>query len=207
MTLRWKSRRGIDDPVPADPAAIETEWFWCELELLAQQWDALEHRSMPTGLAGDWAWANLPPTPKNSLISSPRSRPDGVMPRVRQDGESTAWPSPMPPRRPRGAISGEPSPEQLGGIFPQTIGMAPIRIQPRARARASGPVTRADRCFVDLLTLHAVETTQSVVSVALLDGLQRHYGLIERDATMYFRIQDGTAVRMRWSRALRCRHP
>ena len=63
---------------------------------------------------------------------------------------------------------------------------------PYAATRASARIWSGEEnrpLVLDLLTLHVVETTQSVLSVALLDGLRRHYGGIG-DAAMYFRIQE-----------------
>ena len=133
--------------------------------------------------------ANWPPTPKNSIISSLRVE-IGWDHAARKAGTGIHGLAI--------ARAAEEAPRlDLWRAFSRATGWdIPADYwygaDPYPATRACASIWSGDEnrpLAVDLLTLYVIETTQRALSVALLDGLERHYGLTGGDATMYFRIQ------------------
>jgi pyrroloquinoline-quinone synthase len=189
MKLRRRSRRGGDSSARDDRAVTSSEWFWCELDLRAQRWDALEHVFYE-----DWTRGRL----RVDQLASYAEEFDHLV-----AAHETGW-----DHAARKAGSG------IHGVaIAHAAEQAPRLHLWRAFARATGwdlatdywygadphPATRecarlwsgdeSRPLAVDLLTLYLIEVTQRSLSIALLEGLRHHYHLLADDATMYFRIQ------------------
>jgi pyrroloquinoline quinone (PQQ) biosynthesis protein C len=188
MKLRLKFPRRVDDLGTDHAATATTEWFWCELELLAQQWDPLAHR-----FYADWTRGQL----RVAELASYAEEFDHLVAAL-----EVGWCHAARKAGPGidslaiAHAAEEASRLELWHAFSRATGWdlaadywygADSHLSTRACAGLwSGDATRP--LTVDLLTLYVIETTQRAVSLALLDGLRCHYHLTEV-ATAYFRVQ------------------
>jgi pyrroloquinoline quinone (PQQ) biosynthesis protein C len=173
-------------PAPRQP--VDTEWFWTELRLLGERWNALGHP-----FYGRWTAGRL----TSRELQMYAEEYDHLVVALAAVSRNAAAKADRPTA---GALDRHAHEErahiELWRAFSTATGWGPES----AWAYGSDPLPETVRCArawlgegsrslaADLVSLYAIEAPQPDIARAKLDGLLSAYGFREGPATEYFRL-------------------